>query len=35
MTHYRPEDSLKSPRFTGIPTFARLPYIRTIDGAGC
>jgi agmatinase len=31
MTHYLPEDSLKSPRFTGIPTFARLPYIRTTE----
>jgi agmatinase len=28
---YVPEDSLKSPRFTGVPTFARLPYIRTLE----
>lgn len=28
---YVPEDSLKSPRFTGIPTFARLPNIRTLE----
>jgi agmatinase len=28
---YVPEDSLKSPRFTGIPTFARLPYVRTLE----
>jgi agmatinase len=29
--HYLPEDSLRSPRFTGIPTFARLPYVRTLE----
>jgi agmatinase len=28
---YVPEDSLKSPRFTGIRTFARLPHIRTLE----
>jgi agmatinase len=28
---YVPEDSLKSPRFTGPSTFARLPYVRTLD----
>ena len=28
---YIPEDSLKSPRFTGPSTFARLPYVRTIE----
>ena len=28
---YVPEDSLKSPRFTGIPTFARLPNVRTAE----
>jgi agmatinase len=28
---YVPEDSLKSPRFTGIPTFARLPNVRTTE----
>jgi len=27
---YGPEDSLKSPRFTGPSTFARLPYLRTL-----
>jgi agmatinase len=26
-----PEDSLKSPRFTGPATFARLPYVRTLE----
>jgi agmatinase len=28
---YVPEDSLKSPRFTGPSTFARLPSVRTLD----
>jgi agmatinase len=28
---YVPEDSLASPRFTGPSTFARLPYVRTLD----
>jgi len=28
---YRPADSLESPRFTGPPTFARLPLVRTLD----
>jgi len=28
---YVPEDSLQSPRFTGPATFARLPYIRTLE----
>ena len=31
MPRYVPEDSLKSPRFTGPSTFARLPYVRTLD----
>ena len=31
MPRYVPEDSLQSPRFTGPPTFARLPYVRTLD----
>jgi agmatinase len=31
MTRYRPEDSRRSPRFTGVPTFARLPLVRTVD----
>jgi agmatinase len=29
---YVPADSLKSPRFTGVPTFARLPLERTLEG---
>ena len=28
---YVPEDSLASPRFSGPSTFARLPYVRTLD----
>jgi len=28
---YVPEDSLKSPRFTGISTYARLPHVRTLE----
>jgi agmatinase len=28
---YVPADSLESPRFTGIPTFARLPNVRTLE----
>jgi agmatinase len=32
MPHYTPEDSLQSPRFTGPPTFARLPIVRSLDG---
>jgi agmatinase len=31
MARYVPEDSLKSPRFTGPATFARLPYVRTLE----
>ncbi len=31
MPRYVPEDSLQSPRFTGPATFARLPYVRTLD----
>ena len=31
MPRYGPEDSLKSPRFTGPSTFARLPYVRTLE----
>ena len=31
MPRYVPEDSLASPRFTGPSTFARLPYLRTLD----
>jgi agmatinase len=29
---YVPEDSLQSPRFTGPATFARLPYVRALEG---
>lgn len=31
MPRYMPADSLVSPRFTGVPTFARLPLVRTLD----
>lgn len=31
MPRYGPEDSQKSPRFTGPSTFARLPYVRTLE----
>jgi agmatinase len=31
MPRYIPEDSLKSPRFTGPSTFARLPHVRTLE----
>ena len=31
MSRYVPEDSLQSPRFTGPSTFARLPYVRTLQ----
>src|SRR6202162_557254 len=31
MPRYTPEDSLQSPRFTGPSTFARLPYVGTLD----
>jgi agmatinase len=31
MPRYIPEDSLLSPRFTGPSTFARLPFVRTIE----
>jgi agmatinase len=31
MPRYVPEDSLASPRFTGPATFARLPYVRTLQ----
>ncbi len=30
--HYKPVDPRKSPRFSGIRTFMRLPHIRTIAG---
>lgn len=32
MLTFRPEDSLKTPRFCGIPTFMRLPHTKTLDG---
>ncbi|HLY15138.1 MAG TPA: agmatinase [Candidatus Limnocylindrales bacterium] len=32
MPRYGPADSLKSPRFTGPSTFARLPYVRELEG---
>jgi agmatinase len=32
MPRYGPADSLKSPRFTGPSTFARLPYITDLEG---
>lgn len=32
MAKYRPIDSLRVPRFTGIPTFLRLPYLQTTEG---
>jgi agmatinase len=28
---YQPEDSSVTPRFVGVPTFARLPLVRTLD----
>lgn len=31
MPRYGPEDSLKSPRFTGPPLFARLPFVRSLE----
>jgi agmatinase len=31
MPRYAPEDSLRSPRFTGPATFARLPLVRSLD----
>jgi agmatinase len=30
--HHRPVDSLKSPRFVGVATFARLPHVQDLDG---
>lgn len=32
MPTFLPEDSLKTPRFVGIPTFMRLPHTRDLDG---
>lgn len=29
---YQPANSLESPRFTGVRTFARLPYVQNIEG---
>ncbi len=32
MTNYKPADPLKSPRFSGIKTFMRLPHVKTFEG---
>ena len=32
MPHYQPANSLESPRFTGVRTFARLPHVQTTEG---
>jgi agmatinase len=32
MAGYKPVDSLKSPRFCGVRTFMRLPYLETTEG---
>lgn len=32
MPHHVPLDSLKSPRFVGVATFARLPHLQDLDG---
>jgi len=32
MPHYEPADALQTPRFVGIRTFARLPYVQDLDG---
>ena len=29
MPRYQPANSLESPRFTGVRTFARLPHVQT------
>lgn len=31
MPHYQPANSLESPRFSGVRTFARLPHVRTTE----
>jgi len=31
MNKYKPADPIKSPRFSGIKTFMRLPYTQTIE----
>src|SRR5215831_14142259 len=31
-THYRPIDAMAHPRFSGIRTFMRLPYVTDLDG---
>jgi agmatinase len=31
MPRYQPASTRESPRFTGPPTFARLPYVRTLE----
>ncbi len=30
--HYQPKDSFQSPRFCGPRTFARMPYVESLDG---
>ncbi|MCG3217175.1 MAG: arginase family protein, partial [Candidatus Heimdallarchaeota archaeon] len=32
MNKFKPEDPIKSPRFSGIKTFMRLPHIKTTEG---
>lgn len=32
MTHHRPADSSRTPRFTGVRTFMRLPLVDDLDG---
>ena len=31
MPRYQPGDALQSPRFCGVRTFARLPYVTTTE----
>ena len=31
MVRYQPQNSLKSPRFSGIKTFMRLPHVQTTE----
>src|SRR5512138_3440564 len=31
MPRYQPADSLASPRFTGVRTFARLPHVQALE----
>lgn len=34
MPHYQPANALETPRFAGVRTFARLPYIRPTEASG-